>query len=121
MSTSLTNLTARYQRNLIDVARHASASMSTLVHDDTPRDTGDAQTSWTPEVNGFDTSNSGGSFIAKARQLKAGDTYTLTSSLKYIRPLEYGWSRQAPAGMVRINMARWQDVVNHSARQVSGS
>lgn len=110
----------KYKKLPMQVAQHSFATLATLIHDGTPRDTGAAQNSWTPKVNGINTSNSGGSYISEARNLKPGDYFTFTSTLSYIRPLEYGWSRQAPSGMVRINVARWKDIVAHSARQVSG-
>lgn len=36
---------------------------------------------------------------------RAGQMIYLTNSLPYARRLEYGWSKQAPAGMVRITLA----------------
>jgi hypothetical protein len=37
-------------------------------------------------------------------RVAVGDLYYLTNNLPYIERLEYGWSKQAPGGMVRKNM-----------------
>lgn len=36
---------------------------------------------------------------------RTGQTYYVTNSVPYAIPLEYGWSSQAPGGMVRLAMA----------------
>lgn len=35
-----------------------------------------------------------------------GDDINISNNLPYIRPLEYGWSKQAPNGMVRVTAQR---------------
>jgi hypothetical protein len=46
----------------------------------------------------------------------------LVNNLPYARRLEYGWSKQAPGGMVRITAQRWQPIVNQVVAQInSGS
>jgi hypothetical protein len=35
----------------------------------------------------------------------------LTNALPYARRLEYGWSKQAPSGMVRISAMRFAEAV----------
>lgn len=43
---------------------------------------------------------------------------TLTNNLPYAQRLEYGWSKQAPAGIVRINVARFNTLLNEEAAKV---
>lgn len=43
---------------------------------------------------------------------------TLTNNLPYAQRLEYGWSKQAPVGMVRVNIARFQQLINEEAAKV---
>ena len=43
---------------------------------------------------------------------------TLTNNLPYAQRLEYGWSKQAPVGMVRVNIARFQQLINEGAAKV---
>jgi len=91
------------------------------VHGETPRKTGAAQDSWKLIIGGVDRSPQGGDFINASRALKTGDEYKLVSSLPYIRRLEYGWSKQATAGMVRVNVARWPEIVDRSVRLASAA
>lgn len=45
-------------------------------------------------------------------------TFTLTNNLPYAQRLEYGWSKQAPVGMVRANVLRFQQLLNEEAAKV---
>lgn len=56
-----------------------------------------AQASATPEASG---STALGSLSGIAAG-KMGDTFYLNNNVPYIRRLEFGWSKQAPSGMVR--------------------
>lgn len=49
---------------------------------------------------------------------KAGDIIYLVNNLPYARALEYGWSTQAPAGMVRLTIAEYGAVVTKAAGEV---
>ena len=49
---------------------------------------------------------------AVALGLKAGETITLVNNLPYARPVEFGWSKQAPAGMVGITVQEFNDAFN---------
>ena len=40
-----------------------------------------------------------------------GDTLYLANNVEYIKVLEDGWSKQAPAGMVKVTLTRWQNYV----------
>lgn len=51
-----------------------------------------------------------------AIEFKAGQTAYITNSLPYAIPLEYGHSKQAPGGMVRITVARFQQIVLEAIR-----
>ena len=59
--------------------------------------------------------NSATTFITNA---PGWDTFTLTNNLPYAERLEYGWSKQAPVGMVRVNIARFQQLINEEAAKV---
>ena len=43
---------------------------------------------------------------------------TLTNNLPYAQRLEYGWSKQAPVGMVRVNAARFNTLLEQEAAKV---
>lgn len=46
-----------------------------------------------------------------------GDLY-LMNNLPYASPVEYGWSSQAPHGMVRTNVVRFQSFVDSAVRSL---
>jgi hypothetical protein len=58
--------------------------------------------------------------LAKLRlqveQLTIGQTAYIVNNLPYAVPLEYGHSKQAPGGMVRITLARFQQIVDEAIR-----
>ena len=47
---------------------------------------------------------------------KAGETAYIVNNLPYAIPLEYGHSDQAPGGMVRVTLARFQQIVEDAIR-----
>ena len=86
----------------------------------TPVDTGRARASWRIGIGAPDLSyEPEGSYaagapkgqISKLKGMKLEDlTRTpifITNSVPYINPLEYGHSKQAPHGMMRITAAKW--------------
>lgn len=62
----------------------------------------------------------GGVTLAKLRlqvqALTAGETAYIVNNLPYAVPLEYGHSKQAPGGMVRVTLARFQQIVDEATR-----
>ena len=59
-----------------------------------------------PEFGKIDRSGQGAiSEAIRVANNAAGHVYYLTNNLPYAQRLEYGWSTQAPQGMVRITMA----------------
>ena len=62
----------------------------------------------------------GGVTLAKLKlqveSLTAGQTAYIVNNLPYAIPLEYGHSTQAPGGMVRITLARFQLIVDEALR-----
>lgn len=65
----------------------------------------------------------GGGSIARAQGVAngagAGDVIVLANNLPYAERLEYGWSGQAPGGMVRLTAQRWQPIVNAMVAEVA--
>lgn len=97
----------------------------------TPVDSGRARASWGVGVGvvtygpteGSDPS--GQEAIARATAaasgIKAGQVINLASNLAYIGRLEYGYSKQAPAGMIRTTAQRWQPLVDKAVAQIVSS
>lgn len=48
----------------------------------------------------------------------AGQAIYLTNSLPYAQRLEYGWSDQAPNGIVRLTVQAWRDYVAKAVAEV---
>ena len=93
----------------------------------TPVDTGHARSNWfwgVQVVSDEDAtlSKSGAPSLARAASfastVRSGGVVYLTNNLPYIMALEFGSSQQAPAGMVRITVARWQSIVDRAARKL---
>lgn len=95
----------------------------------TPVDTGRARSNWqvtigttasgTVEIDDKSGAATMGKAVADSRGFKAGDTIYLTNNLPYIRRLEEGWSRQAPAGMVALTVQEFAAVVNQISVEMS--
>lgn len=89
-----------------------------------PVDTGRFRNNWQASVNTINTATtnsvdrSGASSISEARKtiesLKMGGTFYLSNNLPYARRLEYGWSKQAPNGMLRRSVAELQARMNEA-------
>lgn len=69
------------------------------------------------DEHGRDTLNAIASDIRRAQ---AGGVVYLTNNLPYARRLEYGWSGQAPQGMVRLTVLEWNRFVERAAREAFG-
>lgn len=55
---------------------------------------------------------------AETLNLRAGQIIYLVNNLPYARRLEYGHSKQAPGGMVRVTVAEFNAAVNRAANEV---
>ena len=92
----------------------------------TPVLTGLARSNWFfgYTVNGSvgaEASRSGGPSIMRsldfAANLRGGKDFFISNNLPYILALEYGHSKtQAPAGMARVTVAKWQWIVDNASR-----
>ncbi len=89
-----------------------------------PVDTGRFRNNWNASINSMNQTTtetvdrSGASAINKARAtintLEMGSTFYLSNNLPYAQRLEYGWSDQAPSGMLRISVAELQARMNEA-------
>lgn len=52
------------------------------------------------------------------QQARAGDVIWIQNSLPYSVRLEYGWSTQAPAGMVRVTAVRFREFIDAAIKQI---
>lgn len=116
------------KKNPEKVMRQVSVKLFSAIIKASPVDTGRFRMNWmvsggTPASGITDaTDKSGNIAIGNATSfvLKATDwhEFTLTNNLPYAQRLEYGWSQQATAGMVRTNVSRFQQLINEEANKV---
>jgi hypothetical protein len=71
------------------------------------------------ETGSIDRNGSETKEIATAAILtsKAGDVIFIVNNVPYAHRLEYGWSKQAPLGMVRITLVRFQAIVDKAVAE----
>jgi hypothetical protein len=92
--------------------------------------TGTARGAWYPALNtlpdregiiGTAPDPSGQSVMALVAEIvsrmRLGDTIIFVNGTDYAIMLEYGWSKQAPQGMVRLTMASGQRILNDVVQQ----
>ena len=119
---------AKAKKNPETVMRSVSLKLFSAIIKASPVDTGRFRGNWqttgvttaTGLIAGVDPTgnkavNSAATFITNA---PGWGTFTLTNNLPYAERLEYGWSKQAPTGIVRINVVRFQQLINEEAAKV---
>lgn len=116
------------KKNPEKVMRQVSIKLFSAIIKASPVDTGRFRMNWmasggTPASRVTDATDKSGNIAtgnATSFVLKAADwrEFTLTNSLPYAQRLEYGWSQQAPQGMVRANISRFQQLINEEANKV---
>lgn len=116
------------KKNPEKVMRQVSIKLFSAIIKASPVDTGRFRMNWmasggTPAPGITDaTDKSGNKATGNATSfvLNASDwrEFTLTNNLPYAQRLEYGWSQQAPQGFVRVNISRFQQLINEEANKV---
>ena len=111
------------------VVKKTFIDLSSAVIQDTPVLSGRLRNSWFPAIDGFakgvsDSESKGDKVLSdvkkEANKFKLGKTLTLTNNMDYAPRIEYdGWSAKAPAGMVGINIIRFQKWIDKNARKLN--
>ena len=120
----------KIDRTLNQGIRATLFEVSTAIIKDTPADTGRARGNWqasvgrgaTGVVSVVDRRSGEAKAIADVDQtvrVAVGDLYYLTNNLPYIERLEYGWSKQAPGGMVRKNLQNFNRLLVKNIKAAS--
>lgn len=116
------------KKNPETVMRQVAIKLFSAIIKASPVDTGRFRMNWQTSgsvpnsglIAGVDPSgnkavNSATTFIGNT---PAWQDLTLTNNLPYAERLEYGWSKQAPTGVVRVNVVRFQQLLNEEAAKV---
>lgn len=119
---------AKAKKNPETVMRQVSLKLFSAIIRSSPVDTGRFRGNWqttgaTPAtglIAGVDPTgnkavNSAATYITNSPNWYE---FTLTNNLPYAERLEYGWSKQAPTGIVRVNIARFNTLLNEEAAKV---
>lgn len=119
---------AKANGNIDLVVRKIALDMFSRVIQKSPVDTGRFKGNWQVAIGSIPSGTlqvddkAGTATIAKVTaetlNLRAGQTITLVNNLEYARALEYGHSKQAPNGMVRLTVTEFGGVVNKAANDV---
>lgn len=109
------------------VVRKATLDIHSSVVDMSPVDTGRFKGNWniaygSPDLTVTTDVDPSGS-ETKSKALAAAASYSgqdvyITNNLPYATPLEYGHSGQAPQGMVRVTVSRWNEHVAKAVAEV---
>lgn len=109
------------------IFRDVVMSMAGVIVRLSPVDTGNFKGAWRLSIDGYDTTvpetpdKQGGEVLARmlaeVGNLTFGQAAYLQNNLPYAVPLEFGHSTQAPAGIVRIAQAQFQQLVQQAIRE----
>tara|TARA_R110000803_G_scaffold37766_3_gene81488 strand:- start:456 stop:851 length:396 start_codon:yes stop_codon:yes gene_type:complete len=119
-SKDLDKVTMNLKGYAEEMVRGTLFNLSALIIKKSPVDTGRFRGNWQASINvpkgnkleRQDKSKDGNDTAFLVRDvvdsLNMGQTFYLTNNLPYSRRLEYGYSKQAPSGFLRINVMRVQ-------------
>lgn len=124
---SLASFAEQTKEAIDDVFREVVIEIGTSVIRLSPVDTGRFKGNWqftvgAPSNQSLDTFDKSGhetiaALVAEVSKLEAGQVAYIVNNLVYAIPLEYGHSqKKAPAGMVQITLARFQQIVEEAIR-----
>lgn len=127
-ASDLKRFQKKFDRATNEVISGVETALFSAVILDTPVDTGRLRANWQVSVNLpasaqtlSENDPTGQGVIAKTsgfvETLRGGRETFLTNNLAYAVPIEFGYSSQAPEGMVRKNVTRFQSLVNQEANK----
>ena len=123
------------ERNLNDTVRQVVLELGTRIVQRSPVDTGRFRGNWQIAAGGPDvrtnepfdkqplgsgpSSTTFNRWQGEVQAATIGSTFYITNSLPYAVRLEYeGWSQQAPAGMVRVTVTEYEQIIRQAIAKV---
>jgi hypothetical protein len=120
---ALDKLVDQAQDHASEIIRKSLIDTTQNIIDDTPVDTGRLRAGWHLDTN-FDSDDvppEGQESYPKPETQDPGHNsdwqWEIFNNLEYCTVIEDGWSRQAPQGMVAVNLQAFADHVNKYAKQ----
>jgi hypothetical protein len=132
LTTDLQRIAQRNKAKMVKVAQNSLMRIGGAIVAKSPVDSGRFKNNWMSAYGAPDESTTNsfaktelgegrgavvGRLKAKLDLLDTGQFFYFTNSLPYAERLEYGWSQQAPGGMVRLSVASWQSIVEDEIRK----
>jgi hypothetical protein len=132
LTTDLQRIAQRNKAKMVKVAQNSLMRIGGAIVAKSPVDSGRFKNNWMSAYGAPDESTTNsfaktelgegrgavvGRLKAKLDLLDTGQYFYFTNSLPYAERLEYGWSQQAPGGMVRLSVASWQSIVEDEIRK----
>jgi len=118
-SVPLARIAQRTTKSIEQVARVATFKVMSKVHLKSPVDTGRFRANWNysegaPNYTFTESTASGRGATEAQRALSGaiGGVAYFSNGLPYAYRLEYGWSKQAPSGMVRVSVGEFAKSIN---------
>jgi hypothetical protein len=112
------------KERMVKVAQESTQRLTSLISNNVPVDTGFARASVRASLDDMPTIDPGSkgaegqgyqfdptSISAEITNLELGQTIHVGWTASYINALEYGHSKQAPQGFVRLGCAQWPQIV----------
>lgn len=118
----LTRMVEKTKMRVDEVVQKATYDIFRTVILKSPVDTGRFRGNWITSADGYgqitvDDLDAIGSMTTKKMseivfKTKAGGVVYMVNNLPYAQRLEYGYSQQAPSGMVRTTITSYQEFIN---------
>lgn len=120
-SLDIKEFAEKTERNVNDVKQTVAIDLFGSIIKGSPVDTGRFRGNWNASIGSPDLSVSESADVSGQSSTSemtktittstVNDSLFMSNNLPYAERLEYGWSKQAPSGMVRINIARFQAAI----------
>lgn len=128
LGKQLARLARKVQTDIETVTRKAALDMAGSMVQRSPVDTGRFRGNWQYGGDTLNAATDANADVAGAGALgrilsclsgwRPGQAIYITNSLPYAHRLEYGWSKQAPGGMVRVTVAEYQTYISKAIASV---
>lgn len=128
-AADLTKFVKKANGNIDKVVQKVGFDLARGVIKRTPVDTGRARANWQVgetmpafAIDAKDNTQTGSRAIKSAKDvikhIKAGGVFYIANNVEYIRELEYGSSKQAPQGMMRITVKMYHQYLANAVRSL---
>lgn len=115
MTSQWGKISTKNKNKMLTTVKNTTKSIAKDIVKNSPIDTGRFKSNWNAALNAPDLQidqGAGGGFTGVINKMKIGDVFFFTNNLPYAKRLEFGWSNQAPNGMVRLALAKFPFTVN---------